>query len=137
MVEAEAVRFGLGQRAPIGERLLQKHKRADDVGLHELGGSVDRAIDVAFRRQMQDHVRLEIVECFAHCRRVGDICANKLKAWMILDRRKRIEIAGIGELVDDKDVVLGSGKRMPNKGGADEPCPARHQKTLCHRGPVH
>jgi len=41
------------------------------------------------------------------------------------------------ELVDDKDVVLGSGKRMPNKGGADEPRPSSHQKTLCHRGPVH
>ena len=55
---------------------------------------------------------------------------------MILHRRERIEIAGIGELVDDKDMMVGGGKGMPHEGGANEPCPTRHQKTLRHQAPV-
>jgi hypothetical protein len=41
MVKAEALRFGLGQRAPIAERLLQQDEGADHIGLYERGGPVD------------------------------------------------------------------------------------------------
>jgi hypothetical protein len=37
---------------PIAERLLQQDERTDDVGLYERGGTVDRAVDMAFGRQM-------------------------------------------------------------------------------------
>ena len=136
MVKAEAVRFGLWQRAPIAERLLQQDEGADDIGLHERGGPVDRAIDMAFRRQMQDDVGLEVGQRSLHRRRVGDIRPDESKARMVLHRRQRIEIARIGELVDDKDMMVGGGNGMPHEGGADEPCPARHQKTLRHQAPV-
>ena len=51
-MKAETLGFGLRQRAPVTERLLQQHERADDIGLHELGRAVDRTIDMTFRGQM-------------------------------------------------------------------------------------
>ena len=135
MVKAEALRLGLRQRAPIAERLLQENESADDIGLHEFAGSVDRAIDVAFRRQVQNHVGLEIGEGAPHRRCVGDIRPNELKARVVLYRRQRIEVAGVGKLVEDKG-VMADGEGMPHEGGADKTCPARHQKTLRHQAPV-
>ena len=136
MVKAEALRFGLWQRAPIAERLLQQDEGADHIGLYERGGPVDRAIDMAFCRQMQDDVRLEVGQRRLHRRRVGDIRPNEPKARMVLHRHERIEIARIGELIDDKDMMVGGGDGMPHEGGADEPCPTRHQKALRHQAPV-
>src|SRR5262245_31128795 len=55
---------------------------------------------------------------------------------MVLHRRKRGEVAGVGELVDDEDVMVGGGNGMPHEGGADKSCPSCHQKTLPHQVPV-
>jgi hypothetical protein len=88
---------------------------------------------MAFCRQMQDDVRLEVGQRRLHRRRVGDIRPNELKMRMILHRHERIEIARIGELIDDKDMMVGGGDGMPHEGGADEPCPTRHQKASSHQ----
>jgi hypothetical protein len=88
MVEAEAVRFGLRQRAPIVERLLQQDERAHDVGLYKCGGTVDRAVDMAFGRQMQNDVRLELGQGRLHRRRVGDIRPDESKARLVLHRHE-------------------------------------------------
>jgi hypothetical protein len=53
-----------------------------------------------------------------------------------IHRHERIEIARIGELIDDKDMMVGGGYGMPHEGGADEPCSTRHQETLRHQAPV-
>ena len=85
---------------------------------------------MAFCRQMQDDVRMEVGQRRLHRRRVGDIRPHKPKARMVLHRHERIEIARVGELIDDKDMMVGGGDGMPHEGGADEPCPTRHQETL-------
>ena len=82
-MKAETLRLGLRQRAPIAERLLQQHERADDIGLHERGGPVDRTIDMAFRRQMQNDIGLEIGQRSAFIARVGDIRPHKCEARVI------------------------------------------------------
>jgi hypothetical protein len=88
---------------------------------------------MAFCRQMQDDVRLEVGQRRLHRRRVGDIRPHKPKARMVLHRHERIEIARIGELIDDKDMMVGGGDGMPHEGGADEPCPTRDQKASSHQ----
>ena len=39
-------------------------------------------------------------------------------------------------MVAQFDMVVRGGNGMPHEGGADEPCPARHQKTLRHQALV-
>jgi len=46
--EAELVALFGRERAPMAQRLLQDREGADDVGLDEFAGAVDRAVDMAF-----------------------------------------------------------------------------------------
>ena len=48
-----------------------------------VAGPVDRAIDMAFGREMQNGVGLKIGQRGLHRRRVGDIRADKPKARMV------------------------------------------------------
>ena len=48
------LRCGFRERRPVGARLFEQAEGADDVGLDEIRRPVDRAIDVAFRREMHD-----------------------------------------------------------------------------------
>ena len=135
-MKAKTLRLGLRQRAPVAERLLEQHECADHIGLDERSRPVDRTVDMAFRRQMHDHVGLEISERRLHRSRIGNVGSEETKARMILDRLQRVEVARVGQLVDDEDIMAGRGEDMPHQGGADESCPARHQKTLRHQAPI-
>ena len=41
------------------ERGLEQDISADDIGVDEFGGPVDRAVDVAFGREMHDRIGIE------------------------------------------------------------------------------
>ena len=41
---------------------MQKIERADDVGLDEFAGAVDRAVDVAFGGEVHDRIGLVLIE---------------------------------------------------------------------------
>ena len=58
MVEAERGLPVGGQRAVVAPRGFQQNESADDVGLHEVGRPVDRAVDMAFRREVHHRVRV-------------------------------------------------------------------------------
>ena len=62
VVEAKCLRFLRRQMSRHIQGGLQHHVRANQVRLPDFPGSIDPAIDVAFRRQMQDPIRLEILE---------------------------------------------------------------------------
>ena len=104
-MEAERLLARVGQRAPIAQRRLQQREGSDHVGLDELAGAVDRAIDMAFGGKMHHGVRLIALEQLAHLRRVGDIGAHEGVARIVRHRRERIEIARIGELVDHQHLM--------------------------------
>jgi hypothetical protein len=56
--KAEAL-FGLAsQRPPIGARRFKEMEAADDVGLDEVLGTMDRAIDVRLGSKVDDRPRL-------------------------------------------------------------------------------
>ena len=57
--EAEAARGARAASAsPIAQRLLQQREGADDVGLDEFAGAVDRAVDMAFGGEVHHGVGL-------------------------------------------------------------------------------
>ena len=50
------------KRAPVTQRFLQEGEGADNVGLDEFARTIDRAIDMAFGRQIHHRVRLVFLE---------------------------------------------------------------------------
>ena len=77
MQEAEGVAPRGLEPAPIAQRFLQQRERADDIGLNELAGTVDRAIDMALRGEIHDRMRLVPIEQCAQRQPVADINLGK------------------------------------------------------------
>ena len=88
--------------APMRKRGLEQDIGADDIGVDEFGGPVDRSVDVTFGRQMHHRVGIEARKNLGDGRTIADIGAAELIARMALHRSERGEIAGIGQLVDDQ-----------------------------------
>ena len=109
------------------QRFLQQREGADNVGLDEFAGAVDRAIDVALRRQVHHGVGLVLVEQSAQRRGFAD--AGLLESVVrIADRAgKRIEIGRIGQLVDIDHARMGVAQEMAHHRRADETRTAGHE----------
>ena len=70
------------------ERGLEQHIGADDIGVDEIGRTVDRSVDVAFRRQMHDRVGIEARKNVGDGRTIADIGAAEAIARMSLDAKR-------------------------------------------------
>ena len=62
VLEPETGPCALVERAPIGKDGLEQGVGAADIGLDEGGSPVDRPVDMAFGRQVQDGLRLDFRE---------------------------------------------------------------------------
>ena len=131
MQEAEAVPPRLRQRPPIGSRRLQQGKRADNVGLDESVPGHDRAVDVTFGGEMDHLVGSEIRERLSHGAPVANVDLGETIVGRIVDRRKRLQVPGVGERVDvEHRSALGD--QAPAQSRADEPCAAGHKHFALH-----
>src|SRR5262245_19611285 len=88
--------------APMRERGLEQDIGTNNIGVDEIGGPVDRTIDMALRRQMHDRVRIETRKNVGDGRAIADIGVAEMITRMAMNRSKRGKIAGVGQLVDDK-----------------------------------
>ena len=114
------------------ERGLEQDIGADDIGVDEFGRTVDRSVDMAFRRQMHDRVGIETRKNLGNGRTIADIGAAEAIARMTLHRSKRGEIAGIGQLVDDQHLVIGVTDEMSDQRRSDKARSTRDHNL--HRG---
>ena len=73
MMEAELLSLGTVKALPVFEAGLQKAIGAQDIGLHEGRGTVDRAIDVRLGGQMHEQIGLFAPQELRHRRPVTDI----------------------------------------------------------------
>jgi len=80
---------------------------------------LDRAVDVRLGGEVDD--RVDALHRFAHHRRVLDPALDQCRAL-----RQVLAPAGVGELVEDDDLVLGAGDA--DVGRADETGGAGHQE---------
>ena len=106
---------GRRKALPVGECRGKQAERADDVGLDEFGRAVDRAVDMAFGREMHDDVDVVFAKNSRHSGGVADVGLDEAIVRIILDLAQRGEIAGIGELVDIDHAMTGIGARDGGK----------------------
>ena len=101
------------------ERRVEQPDGADDIRVDEYARAIDRAVDMAFRGQMHDRIDLFLCHQRPHERRIADVGLDEA---VVRGRRhvtQRVQIAGIGELVDVNDSQP-AGDQQPNDSAADE-----------------
>ena len=70
MVETERRLFFRRHLLPIGTRRFQQVECADDVGLYEFAGGIDRAVNMTLRSQVHHSIRLVLCK---HAAKFGTI----------------------------------------------------------------
>ncbi|MDO8500612.1 MAG: hypothetical protein Q7S20_02105 [Gemmatimonadaceae bacterium] len=102
--------------------MLEKREGADHVRIDEIGRSVDRPVDVRLGGGVDDRVWACRGKQLADAVPVTDVEPMKLTA-LIFDVGQRFQIAGIGQLVNVDDGVIGVANDHANEGRSDEPPP--------------
>ena len=103
--EFPLVAFGAGFPADLCG--LEKGKCAHHVGAGESEGVEDRAVHMAFGREMDHAVDLIFLHDAAHLVVVADVGPDEGIVGFVLDVLQVGEVAGVGELVEVDDVVVG------------------------------
>ena len=132
-MKTERIPSRRGERAPKSERGLQQRKGSNHIGPHKFAGSIDRAIDVAFRRQMHDDLGPEAFKDIAHLRGVGNVSANEGKARIGGDGAQGFEISRVSQLVDDENRMLRAPDDLPRHGRPDKSRAAGDQNASLFR----
>ena len=79
-----------------------------------------------FGREMNDCIRLRVLENTTNIFAVADVEFMKGVTGVTIDARKRGEICGVCQLVDIDDVEATLQQRVPAHRRADEPGPTRN-----------
>jgi len=97
----------LGQSAPVVARGLEQCECPHDIGLDELTGTVDRAVDVAFGGEVHHRIGLVLGQKRGHQRSIADVAMHEHVVRVALQRRQRMQVAGVGQgvEVDDPDAA--------------------------------
>src|SRR5262249_42319171 len=105
-----------GEPLPIAQSYLQQRECTNDIGLNKCSRTVDRAVYVAFSRQMHDDVRMEGFYDIAHLAGIDDVSADEGISRTVRDRRQRFQIAGICQLVNNQNRMLVAPDGVANDG---------------------
>lgn len=84
---------------------VEQHTRADDIRLQEDLRILDGAVDMRLRREVDDDVRLLLLEDAIDRTAVCDVRADELEVLLLHRRLERLKIARIRQLVDADDAV--------------------------------
>ena len=119
-METESRAPGFVERAPMGQRGFEQRVGADQIGVDEGRGTVDRAVDMALGGEVQHGVRLLLAEDGIEAGAVADIDLVVAMTVAHAGLAQRFEVAGIGELVDVGYAPIGIGHDVADHGRADE-----------------
>ena len=89
---------------------------------NESRGARQRAIDVAFRRQMHDSVRPKIGKRMRQCGAIADVGFQKAIVRSIVNGCQRSRIAGVGQLVDVENLDTDIAYEITDERRSDEAC---------------
>ena len=126
MQKAESGFFRIRQTRPVAAHRFEQIEGADDVGLDEIAGTVDGAIHMALRREVDYRARAVLCEQPAHQLRIADVALHEDVARVVLQRCEVFQIARVGQLVEIDDWFAALREPVQNKVGADEACTASH-----------
>ena len=109
------------QSVIVFPRRFQQRVRADDIGLDELAGSVDRTVHMGFGGEVHHVRRLELRKHAVELVLVADVDLLEPEPVGLRDWREVFQISGIGELVDYANRILGVIDDVPGYCRPDEP----------------
>ena len=107
------------QSAPVFQRGIEQAERADDIGLDEGARPVDRAVDMAFGRQVHDPVDPLFAQQGQHQLAIEDIAFDQPVVGGVCDHLQAFGVAGIGQLVEI-DHALAVAHQLAHHRRADE-----------------
>ena len=84
---------------------VKQHARADDIRLQEDLRILDGAVDMRLRREVDDDVRLLLLEDAVDRTAVCDVRTDELEIILLHRTFKRLEVARVRQLVDADDAV--------------------------------
>ncbi|MDR8799267.1 hypothetical protein FEP84_05680 [Burkholderia multivorans] len=125
--EAEGGLVRVVQAVPVLAGSFQQREGADHIGLHEIGRPVNRAIDMAFRREVQHRARLVLGKERVERSAVADIDTRKHVLRIAFQRLQRTKVARVGQFVDVEHGFVGCAQPVEYKVGADKACASCHQ----------
>jgi len=109
--------------SPVGASGLEQDGGAANVGIDEIEGTIDGAIDVALRGEVHHGVHGVPAEEVADERRVADVALDKgvSVAERVGDSALAGQVTGVGQRVEIDDPQLGiAGQRDPEEVAPDE-----------------
>ena len=110
-------------------RRLEQHEGADDIGLDERLGAVDRAVDMALGGEVHHDVGAVSRERRPHGAGIADVDLREGIARIVGDGCEVVEVAGVGELVEAEHLMRRIRDQMAHDRRSDEAGAAGDQET--------
>ena len=111
---------------------FQKHLCTHHIGAYKDARIGDGAVHVAFGREVDHDIGLFLLKEPVHGFGVGDVGAHEAKARVLHDGSQRLHVAGVGQLVQADDAVLGMmAQQIIDKIGADKARAAGDDDVHC------
>ena len=127
VVKPEPVSPLVLEGAKMLQRRLQHDKGADHIGLNELARPVDRPVNMALGGEMGDDVRIKALDRASDRRSIADIDLQKPITRRVGHRRQIAQGPGIGQLVENQNLMRAVIDQPPHQGRADKARAARNQ----------
>ncbi len=104
---------------------IHQNLGAENVGLQEDTGILNAAVNMGFRREVDNDVGLLLCEETVHRRPVTDVRPDEAEVRLVHDGRQGRYVPRVGELVQADDAPAGMDlEHMEDEVGADKPGPA-------------
>lgn len=120
MVETEGFVLFRRHLLPVGAGCFKQIECADDIGLDKLACRTDRAVDMAFRRQVHHGIGPVLCEYAVEFGAVANVHLLESIAGIIGNVGQRFEIARVGQFVEVDDGILGVSDNMTDNGRTDK-----------------
>jgi hypothetical protein len=115
------------QRAPEAAYRFEQAKGAQHVGLHEVFGAVDGAVDVRLGCKVDHGARLVLGQQAVDEGAVADVALHEDEIRVALERREGLEVACVGQLVEIHDRLVAVRDPVEYEIGANEASAAGNQ----------
>lgn len=100
---------------------VQQVHRTDNVGHHKSAGIADRTVNMRFRSQVDDPVRLVLFEDLQYMPGIGNVGFHEGVIRLVLDILQVLQVPGIGQRIQIDDLITGIfGNKLSHNMGTDK-----------------
>ena len=124
MQKAKVLFFLPLQTFPIDMHSIEQDSSTNHIGHDEGNGAINGAIHMGFSSEVDDTIRLEVVNHGLHHGGIGDVPFHKLISGIIRNRDQIVKISSVGQFIQIENMVVGFNDLLQDKVGADEACSA-------------